>query len=142
VKLLLDTVIVGRICHPRKYAEVRAWLAQVSAEHEPLLSEVADYELRRELLRIGARRGLAHLDELSRELRYIPVTTATWRAAASLWALLRRTGKAAAADQALDGDVLIAAQAIADEATVVTSNKRHFEPLVPVLDWDEVPVRR
>jgi len=49
-----------------------------------LLSEVADYELRRELLRIDSRRSLDRLDELTRELRYIPVTTATWRAAARL----------------------------------------------------------
>lgn len=140
MKLILDTIVVGQVCHPRKHAEVRTWLAKVAAEHEPLLSEVVDYELRRELLRISARRSLARLDELSRELRYLPVTTATWRSAANLWALLRRTGRVTAPDAALDGDVLIIAQAIAEEAVVVTSNKRHFEPLVQVLDWHEVPL--
>lgn len=142
MKLILDTVVVGQVCHPRRYGEVRQWLAAVAAEHEPLLSEVADYELRRELLRIGAKRSLAHLDELSRELRYLPVTTATWRSAANLWALLRRTGKLTAADAALDGDVLIAAQALAEDAIVVTSNKRHFEPIVRALDRSEVPLSR
>lgn len=140
MKLILDTIVIGQVCHPRKHAEVRAWLAKVAAEHEPLLSEVVDYELRRELLRISARRSLARLDELSRELRYLPVTTATWRSAANLWALLRRTGKVTAPTAALDGDVLIIAQAIAEEAVVVTSNKRHFEPLVQVFDWHEVPL--
>jgi predicted nucleic acid-binding protein len=61
-------------------------------EHEFLISEVADYELRRELIRIRATRSLARLDELSRELRYVPVTTATWRSAANLWAWLRCYG--------------------------------------------------
>lgn len=140
MKLILDTIVVGQVCHPRKYADVRTWLARAVTEHEPLISEVADYERRRELLRIGARRSLARLDELSRELRYLPVTTATWRSAANLWALLRRTGKASAADAALDGDVLLAAQATAEGAVVVTSNKRHFEPLVQALDWHEVPL--
>ena len=138
MKLLLDTAVLGEICHPRKYDEVRAWFGHLVPEHEVLLSEVADYELRRELIRIDARRSLARLDELTRELRYLPVTTATWRAAARLWALLRKSGKATAAEAALDGDVLIAAQAIAEGALVVTPNTRHFESIVRAATWREI----
>jgi predicted nucleic acid-binding protein len=36
--------------------------------------------------------------------------------------------------------VLIAAQAIAEGATVVTPNVRHFEPIVPALTWRAVPL--
>jgi len=75
--------------------------------HDVLISEVADYELRRELLRIGSHRSLHRLDELTRELTYIPMATSTWRAAAKLWATLRRAGTVTAAPNALDGDVLI-----------------------------------
>jgi predicted nucleic acid-binding protein len=139
VKLLLDTVVLGQICHPRKYADVRRWLAVASSKHELLVSEVADYELRRELLRIGAQRSLVRLDELARELRYVPVTTATWRSAAALWAWSRRVGKVTAADQALDGDVLIAAQARAEDAVVVTTNTRHFEGLATASRREDVP---
>jgi predicted nucleic acid-binding protein len=138
MKLLLDTGVVGQICHPRKYQEVRDWFAAAVSQHEFLISEVADYELRRELIRIRATRSLARLDELARELRYVPVTTATWRSAANLWAWLRRTGKATASAHGLDGDVLIAAQAIPEDATVVTTNPRHFEPLVKALQWDQL----
>lgn len=92
MRLVLDTGVLGQICHPRKYHDVRAWFRRAIAEHEILLSEVADYELRRELLRIDSRRSLARLDELTRELRYLPVTTATWRTAARLWAEQRRAG--------------------------------------------------
>jgi predicted nucleic acid-binding protein len=138
--LLLDTNVLGKLCHPRKYHDVRAWLRRAAAQHELLLSELADYELRRELLRISSRRGIARLDELTRELRYVPVTTATWRLAAQLWAHLRRAGKAGATDRDLDGDVILIAQARAEDATVVTSNAKHFESLVPALDWPSVPV--
>jgi predicted nucleic acid-binding protein len=104
-----------------------------------LVSEVADYELRRELLRIGATRSIARLDEIGRELAYIPVTTAAWRSAARLWAVLRRNGIVTAPREALDADVLIAVQAIAEDAAVVTSNVRHFESVVRAMEWRDVP---
>jgi predicted nucleic acid-binding protein len=138
VRLLLDTAVVGEICHPRKYDDVRAWFARAAAAHEMLLSEVADYELRRELLRIDSRRSLDRLDELTREIRYIPVTTATWRAAARLWALQRKAGRVTAAEGGLDGDVLIAAQALAEDAVIVTPNTRHFDSMVRAVTWQEV----
>lgn len=137
MRLLLDTGVVGQICHPRKHHEVREWFASVVGEHDVLVSEVADYELRRELIRIGATRSLSRLDELGRELRYVPVTTATWRSAARLWAWVRRTGKTTAANDGLDGDVLIAAQAISEDAVVITTNVRHFEPMVRAMHWSD-----
>ena len=71
---------------------------------------------------------------------YVPVTTATWRSAARHWAELRRAGQVTAPVEALDADVLIAAQALAEEATVVTSNSRHFQALVKALEWRDVPL--
>ena len=68
------------------------------------------------------------------------MTTATWRLAAQLWAHLRRTGKSSASDRDLDGDVFLMAQARAEDAAVVTSNTRHFEALVPTMDWPLVPI--
>jgi predicted nucleic acid-binding protein len=42
--------------------------------------------------------------------------------------------------EALDGDVLVAAQAIEESAVVLTNNTRHFESLsVPVVEWTAVP---
>ena len=138
MKLLLDTAVLGEICHPRKFDDVRAWFARTAVDHEVMLSEVADYELRRELLRIDAHRSIARLDELTRELRYLPVTTATWRAAAKLWAVLRKSGIVTAAGAGLDGDVLIAAQALAEDAIVVTPNTRHFERVVRAVGWRDI----
>ena len=138
MRLVLDTGVLGQICHPRKYHDVRAWFRRAVREHEFLLSEVADYELRRELLRIDSRQSLARLDELTRELWYLPTTTATWRSAARLWAEQRRLGRVTA--EGLDGDVLIAAQAIAELAAVVTSNDKHFAGIVDAYPWTAVPL--
>lgn len=129
MKLLLDTGVLGQLCHPRKHADVRAWFRRAVHEHAFLVSELADYELRRELLRLGATKSLSRLDELTHELPYIPVTTATWRRAAELWAVARNTGNVTAPPEALDGDVLVAAQAIEEGAVVLTNNTRHFESL-------------
>ena len=140
MRLLLDTAVLGEVCHPRKYADVRTWLTRAVVHHDILISEVADYELRRELLRIGSHRSLDRLDELTRELTYVPMATSTWRAAAKLWATLRNAGAVTAAPNALDGDVLIAAQALAEGVSVVTPNVRHFEAIVPALAWRDVPL--
>jgi predicted nucleic acid-binding protein len=86
-------------------------------------------------------RSLARLDELTRELLYVPITTATWRRAAALWAAARNAGNLTAPAEALDGDVLIAAQALEESAVVLTTNAKHFELLsVQVLDWSGVPL--
>jgi predicted nucleic acid-binding protein len=141
VRLLLDTGVLGQICHPRRHDDVRAWFRRAVREHALLVSELADYELRRELLRLGAVRSLARLDELARELLYAPITTATWRRAASLWATARTAGVVTASRDALDGDVLVAAQAIEETAVVVTTNVRHFEALgTDALEWNAVPL--
>jgi hypothetical protein len=50
VRLVLDTGVLGQVCHPRKHHDVRSWFRRAVREHEFLISEVADYELRRELL--------------------------------------------------------------------------------------------
>jgi predicted nucleic acid-binding protein len=141
VKLLIDTGVLGQICHPRRHEDVRVWFRSAVREHVLLVSELADYELRRELLRIRAARSLARLDELTRELQYAPITTPTWRRAAALWASARSTGVVTAHEAALDGDVLVASQAIEERATIVTTNARHFASLsAPALEWSAVPL--
>lgn len=114
MRLVLDTGVLGQICHPRKYHDVRSWF------------------------RIDSHKSLARLDELTRELRYLPTTTATWRSAARLWASLRREGRVTA--EGLDGDVLIATHALEELAGVVTSNEKHFEGIVDVYAWTAVPI--
>lgn len=108
-----------------------------------LISEVADYEVRRELVRAGKTLSVARLDALQTEFVYLPINTATMRKAAALWAQTRNMGIPTASNLRLDADAIIAAQAallIADGETVIiaTSNTKHLAHLVPAADWQTI----
>ena len=75
-----------------------------------LIPEIADYEIRREILRAEKIEGLRRLDALVEALEYIPLTTAMMRQAAAFWAETRKQGRPTADDKALDGDVILAAK--------------------------------
>lgn len=93
------TVVAATFCGGLRTSRSAAW--QAVAVHLMFVPEVADYELRRELLRLGSTRGLQHLDEAARTMHYQPATTTHWRRAAELWAE-RRRGQPKAHHQALD----------------------------------------
>ncbi len=97
-----------------------------------VVPEIADYEVRRELIRNNATAGLGRLDKLGRALDYAAITTAVMRKAAELWALAHRAGIPTADLKALDGDCILAAQALlakgaTDDVTVATSNVGHLD---------------
>jgi hypothetical protein len=75
-----------------------------------IVPEIADYEVRRELLWAKKMRGLARLDALVSHLEYLPLTTAAMREAADLWAQARQQGQPTASDKAIDADVILAAR--------------------------------
>lgn len=142
-RYLLDTGPLGLLAHdrPAQRLPIQTWLLQqLSAGVTIYLSEVADYEVRRELTRLVQagqlpESRLDRLDQLDRVFTYLPVSTATWKRAATLWAVSRKQGKPTAVPTALDADVLIAAQALEMQAIVVTSNPKHLKPLVSIHAW-------
>lgn len=110
-----------------------------------IVPEIADYEIWRELRRAGKLAGIARLDAFNtaRADRYLPLTTATVRLAADLWAQARNAGVPTADIQALDGDVLIAAQALSlglapVDLVVATHNVRHIGRFVPASTWASI----
>jgi predicted nucleic acid-binding protein len=137
---MLDTGVLGAICHPRRYAEVKLWFRGVVGVggHDVFLPEVADFELRRELLRLGSTASLRELDRLPSEVAYVPIDTAMMRDAAALWAALWNAGQPVGSADALGADVLLAAQARAVGATMVTDNPGHLGRMVSVIGWEEV----
>lgn len=145
--VLLDSGPLGLITNPRPHPEAQAskkWLATLLAEGVRILvPEIADYEVRRELLRAGKLRGVQNLDLIGRQIGYLPLNTATLRQAALFWAKLRQQGLPTANVAALDGDVILAAQALqliaqGDDVTIATSNVAHLARLVPAQLWQEI----
>ena len=65
--VLLDAGPLGLISHPRARQEIVEWLArQLAAGVTVLIPEIADYEVRRELLRAGRSKGVKRLDAAMR----------------------------------------------------------------------------
>jgi hypothetical protein len=110
-----------------------------------LVPEIADYELRRELIRIGSKNGIERLNGLAATLGYITIDTGTMRRAAELWAKSRAEGRPLAHEHALDGDVILCAQAQRladlnprDDVIVATTNVRHFRRFVAADEWQKI----
>jgi hypothetical protein len=62
------------------------WLARlVSRGAEVVIPEIADYKVRRELLRAGKDKGIGGLDALKAMLPYAPITTPAMLKAAEFW---------------------------------------------------------
>ena len=93
---MLDATPLGILCHPRSpphVAACRQWLADLAAAtRRVIVPEIADYEVRRELIRLGSRNALINLDLLGAKLDYLPLTTTAMRLAAQLWAQARSAG--------------------------------------------------
>jgi predicted nucleic acid-binding protein len=93
----------------------RAWLSGRALQGiRFIVPEIADYEVRRELLRLNLSGAVARLDAFNNALpdRYLPITTASIRRAAELWAEIRKRGVPTSHPKELDGDVIVAAQAL------------------------------
>jgi hypothetical protein len=120
----------------------REWLYSVlAAGARVCVPEIADYELRRELVRAGKADGVARLDSLKRSLTYIPLTTPAMLLAAEYWARTRAAGLPTAAWDALDGDVILAAQVTAlavPDTIVATTNPDHLARFVAAADWTAI----
>ena len=86
-------------------------------------------------------KGLQRLDDLIEIVGYLPLTTAVMRDAAELWAQVRQSGLPTADRHALDGDVILAAQARsipADDVVVATTNVGHLARLVDAALWTDI----
>jgi len=140
--VLLDSGPRGMISHPRATVEVVTWFARLVASGvEVLIPEIADYEVRRELLRVRSTKGIERLDELKTTLGFVPITSAAMLQAAAFWADARRRGRPTADDVSLDADVILAAQAatLADKDVVIAStNPRHISRFVPAEHWQDI----
>jgi predicted nucleic acid-binding protein len=140
--VLLDAGPLGMISNPQATAtnaESLRWLeSMVDGGVQVVVPEIADYEVRRELLRADKLRGLARLDRLKGAIGYLPLTTAVMIKAAALWAEARRRGLPTADPKALDCDVILAAQALSVRGIVATENVGHLSRFVNARHWRDL----
>lgn len=151
--VVLDSGVLSEVIRPAGHNSgdlVRAWMLQVIEMGGSIcIPEIADYEVRRELLRAGKAASVRRLDALLHELpdTYLPMTRPVMRRAAELWAEMRNRGQPTAAPAALDGDVILAAAYqvavepfLADPlaGVVATTNVGHLSLMVPAADWRDI----
>ncbi len=149
--IVLDSGPLGLVTQkPGKSEEIDAclqWMRElIRARVRVIVPEIADYEVRRELIRSGATAGIRRLNafNMARADRYLPIHTEALRKAAELWAEARNTGVPTAYRHALDGDVILAGQVLTlelpdTEILVATDNMRHIACYLPTATlWQNI----
>lgn len=146
--IFLDTGPLGLISNPRSKPQTlrcRQWAHDLLAVGgvRVIVPEIADYELRRELIRAGATAGLRRLDQVKAGLEFAPITSDIMLKAAELWADVRNAGRPTAPPEALDGDCILAATALlaagpGDHVTVATSNIGHLARFINAQNWNSI----
>jgi hypothetical protein len=145
--IVLDAGPLGLLTRSRRVpiaAHCAQWLRTLLVAGERVvIAEIADYEVRRELIRLNAAGGLRRLDTLVAQMEYAGLTTAAMRLAAQLWGNVRRQGQPTADPHALDGDVILAAQALSlpssgESVIVATTNVGHLSRLVSADLWSNI----
>jgi predicted nucleic acid-binding protein len=143
--VLLDSAPLGLLTAPPRRADAQAcsgWLAGlIAAGVRVIVPEIADYELRRELLRAHKATSVRRLDALAKATEYVPITTASMRRAAELWAQARQQGQPTAGDNTIDADMILAAQALTlgtPAVVIATTNVGHLSRFVPAELWQNI----
>ncbi len=147
--IFLDTTPLGLVTGRPGIADAdacRLWLyGCVQANVRIYVPEIADYEVRRELRRAGKTAGITRLDAFiaAPSIHYLPLTTADMRLAAELWAQSRNRGIVTADVHALDGDVILCAQALGlgmppADIVVATGNVKHIAHFIAASEWANI----
>ena len=145
--ILLDSTPLSLITNPKTSSitlECQDWFQGLAdRSYLPVLPEIIDYEVRRELIRARKIAGIRRLDQLKEDILFLPITTAVMLKAAELWAQVRQQGKPTTDDKALDGDVILASQAIllselGHKVIVATSNPKHLSLFITAKNWNEI----
>lgn len=142
---MLDAGPLGLITNPKLSPESMActqWLqTHLRSRSRIIIPEIADYEVRRELLRANKTKGIARLDDLAKLIEYLPIRTVAIRQAAQLWAQARKIGQPTAGDKTIDGDMILVAQAMTlgvPDIVIATTNVGHLSRFIAAELWQKV----
>ena len=146
---MLDTgplSLVASLPRTTLVQQLHRWAEQhATVGNRLLVPAIADFEVRRELVRLQRHQSVQALDafETAEPYRYLPLTDSALRLAASLWAEARQRGMPTADPRELDCDVIIAAQALTLQVqpgtlVIATSNVGHPSQFVNAALWTEI----
>ena len=142
---MLDAGPLGLVTNPKLSVESEActqWLqTHIASGSRIIIPEIADYEVRRELMRANKKKGISRLDDLADLIEYLPITTTAMRQAAKLWAQARQQGQPTAGDKTIDGDMVLVAQAITmgdRDIVIATTNVGHLSRFITAELWQNV----
>jgi predicted nucleic acid-binding protein len=136
--VMLDAGPLGKIAHPRPNTEISEWLLKIlRANITVIIPEIADYEVRRNLLLSDLKKSVIRLDQLKQVFFYQSITTEIMLTAAMLWAKARKLGKPTADPKELDSDVILSAQALYADAIIITENIGHLSLFTDAVNWKE-----
>ena len=147
--VFLDAGPLGLVTNPKRSPETIAaslWVINMEAAgHRFIVPAIADYEVRRELIRAGKLSGITRLNKFNAAEpdRFLSVTDSSLLLAADLWARARSAGTPTADPKELDADVLIAAQALDTglpniEFIIATVNVGHLALFAPADEWTNI----
>jgi predicted nucleic acid-binding protein len=142
--IVLDAGPLGMLTHPAENTEIQFWLRRMAHRGVRIVvPEIADFEVRRELIRAGKINSLKRLEVLKARFNYMPLTTEIMLRAARYWAYTRNMGRPLASSKSLDCDVILAAQASVlggddPRCVIVTDNVDHLSLIASAMRWTEV----
>jgi predicted nucleic acid-binding protein len=110
----------------------------LAAGWDLIIPEIADFEVRRNLILESRTQSVDLLNDLKALLVYQPITTTVMLKAAELWADARKRGKPTADPRELDADVILAAMAMEAKAIVATENVGHLSRYVTARHWSAI----
>ena len=143
--IVLDAGPLSLVTHPKPKPDNLAcakWLQQrLDDGCRIIVPAIVCYEVRRELIRAGKTESLLRLDAFCDVHEYAELRDGDLRRAAELWADIRQQRLQPSPDAALDGDVILAAQALGlnePELVVATTNVRHISYFVKAALWQDI----
>jgi predicted nucleic acid-binding protein len=146
---LLVTTLDERLSEDEKLLaenkQCREWLYRLLSKGAYVIaSDICDYELRRELIRIKSK-SVPKLDRLRDLIEFEPVTFAVLEKAAELWAEARYLSQSNKIKENIDVDCILAAQwcllkeqSPSREVIIATKNIKDFERITDCEVWQNI----
>lgn len=131
---------------PTRLDVCQQWIKDCIAGGNSIVAPaISYYETLRELERLGAVSQIARLRAFCHAVpfRYISLADAHLDLASQLWGRARNAGTPTSGVEALDGDVILAAQALSLGLSstgyiVATTNVKHLSRFVPCDEWTNI----